>query len=100
MAKTSEVLVACHVVRSSRPRRNAILTGTGGLTVRRALALVMELGDTEAVVVTVTVKSPVSLVLSLLTMSVGVCDPETTLMSPGWRVTGWPWVKDTPLKFH
>src|SRR2546430_4237030 len=88
IAKTSVVFVFCQVLLSSRLRKNAILTGAGGFTVTCAFVLVMLFGETEAVVVTVTVKSPVSLVLSLLTTSVGVCDPLTMLISPGWLVTG------------
>jgi len=40
-----------------------MLTAVGGLTVMWALLLVIELGVTAAVVVTVTEKSPVSFVL-------------------------------------
>src|SRR5437867_1567511 len=60
----------------------------------------MRLGTTTAVDATVTLKSPVSLVLSALTVSVGVCVPVATLESPALPVTGEPSVSGRLLKFH
>ena len=50
--------------------------------------------------VTVTVKLPVSLVVSPVTVRVGVCEPWTTLVSPGLPVTGAPSTSGVLLKAH
>src|ERR1043165_9191232 len=77
-----------------------MLTGVTGLTTTWAFELVMELGETDAPLVTMKLKSPASLVPTNLTVKVGVCTPEATLMSPAFPVTGEFSVSALPLNFH